>query len=101
MEPSHMSTPPGGSLSIAVDRLDRALEALESRVRALQSGEPLPEYQAGDAGGVGESEYQRILEELEEARASNAQLAEAANGAYQALGEAAANIRQLLNSEAV
>ena len=99
MEPSHMSAPLGGSLSIAVDRLDRALEALEMRVRALQAGDPLPSYSSG--GGVGETEYQKILEELEVARASNSQLVEAANGAYEALGEAAANIRHLLNSEAM
>jgi len=100
VEPGHSATPVGGSLSLAVDRLDRALEALESRVRALQSGEPLPEYVSSDTGGVPETQYQQILAELEEARASNAQLAQAANGAYEALGEAAASIRQLLNSEA-
>lgn len=99
MENAH--TQPGGSLNMAVDRLDRALEALESRVRALQAGEPIPEYTGGSgaASGLAE-EYDRVLAELEEARVSNAQLAEAANVAHQALGAAAANIRQLLANEA-
>ncbi|ESQ86156.1 hypothetical protein AEAC466_02895 [Asticcacaulis sp. AC466] len=97
MENAHAH--PGSSLNIAVDRLDRALEALESRVRALQAGEPLPEYASDGTGGANEA-YDRVLAELEEARISNAQLAQAANAAHEALGAAAANIRQLLASEA-
>ena len=93
----HSSIHPGGSLNLAVDRLDRALEALESRVRALQTGDPIPEY-AG--GGSSNAEFERVLAELEEARISNAQLAAAATAAHAALGAAAANIRQLLSSEA-
>ena len=90
LAPSHSA---GGSLNIAVDRLDRALEALEARVRALQSGEPLPEF----TGSGTNDEYERVLAELEEARTSNAELAAAASAAHAALGAAAANIRQLVS----
>ena len=83
----------GGSLNVAVDRLDRALEALEARVRALQGGEPLPEF----TGSGTHDEYERVLAELEEARASNSELAAAASAAHAALGMAAANIRQLVS----
>ena len=96
---NHPGNHPGGSLNLAVDRLDRALEALEARVRALQSGEPLPAFTSGEATGVND-EYDRVLAELEEARISNAELAVAATEAHAALGAAAANIRQMLNSEA-
>jgi len=70
MENMHNSGQPGGSLSLAVDRLDRALEALESRVRALRDGEPLPDYTppaAVDMSAVEglQSEYQRVVRELE------------------------------------
>ncbi len=96
------ATPIGGSLNIAVDRLDRALEALEARVRALQSGEPLPDFNPDTSASAQamESEYQRVLEELQAARLSNAELAEAANTAYDALGAAATHIRQLLSADA-
>jgi hypothetical protein len=85
--------PAGGNLNMAVDRLDRALEALEARVRALQTGEPLPEF----TGSGTNEEYERVLAELEEARISNAELAAAATAAHAALGAAAANIRQIVS----
>ena len=93
LAPNHAA---GGSLNVAVDRLDRALEALEARVRALQSGEPLPEF----TGSGTNDEYERVLAELEEARTSNAELAAAASAAHAALGAAAANIRQLVSGAA-
>ncbi len=84
----------GSSLSVAVDRLDKALAAVETRLRALQSGDTftLPP-------GLDE-EMGRLQGELEEARAREQQLAQAAHGAFEALGHAAANIRILLREEA-
>lgn len=91
---THLANQPaGGSLNLAVDRLDRALEALEARVRALQGGEPLPEF----TGSGTNDEFERVLAELEEARVSNTELAAAASAAHAALGMAAANIRQLVS----
>ena len=91
----------GGSLSLAVDRLDRALEALESRVRALQTGEAVAAPQVGtEAAPAGTDEYQHLLNELEEVRAREQQLSQAAHQAFEALGMAAANIRILLREEA-
>ena len=87
----------GGSLSLAVDRLDRALEALESRVRALQNGETIP---APVGAPESNDEYQHLLNELEEVRAREQQLSQAAHQAFEALGMAAANIRILLRDEA-
>ena len=84
--------PAGGSLNVAVDRLDRALEALEARVRALQSGDPLPEF----TGSGTNEEYERVLAELEDARTSNAELAAAATAAHAALGAAAREVRAAL-----
>ena len=94
----------GGSLSLAVDRLDRALEALESRVRALQNGETIPAPQGATEGAPenasGNDEYQHLLNELEEVRVREQQLSQAAHQAFEALGVAAANIRILLRDEA-
>ena len=99
---AQMGTQMGGSLSLAVDRLDRALEALESRVRALQNGDTVPAPQ-GASDGTPEGamdEYQHLLNELEEVRAREQQLSQAAHQAFEALGMAAANIRILLRDEA-
>lgn len=85
----------GGNLAIAVDRLDRALKALETRVRALQAGEALP-LSVEAQGAVPQQDYQRLLDELDLARAHNAALNEAAEGAFMALGTAASDIRHLL-----
>ena len=94
----------GSNLSLAVDRLDRALQALESRVRALQNGEPLPPptWSPDDQPAFEEAnaEVQRLQHELEEARSREQVLAQAAETAFQALGMAAANIRILLRDEA-
>ena len=94
MENTHGAGQMGSSLSVAVDRLDRALEALETRLRNLQDGEQftLPP-------GL-EEEFTRMQGELEEARTREQQLAQAAHGAFEALGHAAANIRILLRDEA-
>lgn len=103
METSLASGHIGSSLSLAVDRLDRALTALETRVRALQNGEPLPPPLMGGVEGVPaetDEEVQRLAAELEEARTREVALAKAAETAFQALGMAAANIRILLRDEA-
>ncbi len=99
MENPHTTGQMGGSLSLAVDRLDRALEALEARVQALNNGEPLPEY-VSPAVGEASDDMQRVLQELQTVRAEKDQLAAAANDAFEALGAAAANIRILLRDEA-
>lgn len=94
------SAPPltGNNLSVAVDRLDRALAALESRVRALQDGEPIPAYD-GPGEAQHHEDYDRLRQELDEVRATHAELAAAAESAFTALGAAAADIRQLLGEE--
>jgi len=89
----------GGGLAVAVDRLDRALASLESRVRALRSGDPLPVYESPD-DSVRQDDYQRLRDELDEVRATHAELAAAAETAFTALGAAAADIRLLLGEEA-
>ncbi len=99
MENPHTTGQMGGSLGLAVDRLDRALEALEARVQALNNGEPLPDY-VPPAVGEANSDMQRVLQELQTVRAEKDQLAAAANDAFEALGAAAANIRILLRDEA-
>ncbi len=104
MENMHNPGQPGGSLSLAVDRLDRALEALESRVRALRDGEPLPDYTPPadlDMQAVEglQAEYQRVVRELEIMRNREQALASAAQDAFHALGAAAADIRHVLESE--
>ncbi len=96
---------PGGSLSLAVDRLDKALEALEARVQALRDGEPLPEYTppaAGDLEAMAalQAEYQRVVRELETMRQREQHLVAAAQDAFDALGGAAADIRNILEDEA-
>ena len=94
----------GGSLSLAVDRLDRALEALESRVQALRDGDPLPEYvppASADLQAVEglQVEYQRVVRELEIMRVREQQLTAAAQDAFHALGGAAADIRHIIENE--
>ena len=94
----------GGSLSLAVDRLDKALEALESRVRALRDGEPLPEYVPPadiDLQAIEglQAEYQKVVRELEIMRSREQQLTAAAQDAFHALGGAAADIRHILENE--
>lgn len=86
----------GVSLSQAVERLDKALLALEERLRNLDermqpAANPISTASAADPDLLGEIEALRERERV---------LEEAANGAYAALGEAAANIRQLMDEEA-
>jgi len=104
MENMHNTGQTGGSLSLAVDRLDKALQALESRVRALREGEPLPEYTPpphADMQAVEglQAEYQRLVRELEIMRAREQSLTEAAQDAFHALGAAAADIRHIVENE--
>jgi hypothetical protein len=99
MESSHNSGQLGGALSMAVDRLDRALAALEARAQALNNGEPLPEY-TPPLAGANNADYERVLSELEAVRREKDALAAIANNAFDALGAAASNIRVLLREEA-
>lgn len=87
-----------GSLSVAIDRLDRAMEALEARLKALSApGLPTASNSGDEALRQG---YQQALEDLEDARVRESALTEAADGAYETLKLAAANIRLLLAQEA-
>lgn len=86
----------GVSLSQAVERLDKALLALEERLRHLD-GRTQP---VSDASGIIAQPDQDLLGEIEALRERERVLEEAASGAYAALGEAAANIRQLMDEEA-
>ncbi len=95
MENMHGAGQIGSSLSVAVDRLDKALAALEDRLRNLQSGD-----QFANVPPEVTEEYQRMQAELAEVRVREQQLAQAAHGAFEALGMAAANIRILLRDEA-
>lgn len=86
----------GVSLSQAVERLDKALLALEERLRNLdERTQQIPD--TVNAPSKGDS---HLLGEIEALRERERVLEEAANGAYAALGEAAANIRQLMDEEA-
>ena len=100
MENVHNPGQQGGSLTMAVDRLDRALAALEARVQALNNGEPLPDYVPPSEAAVTGEDMQRVMKELQTVRAEKDQLAAVANDAFEALGAAAANIRILLRDEA-
>ncbi|MFT4091059.1 MAG: hypothetical protein QM645_10030 [Asticcacaulis sp.] len=83
----------GVSLSQAVERLDKALLALEERLHSL-------DVQTQQTKGATKGGDQNLLGEIEALRERERVLEEAANGAYAALGEAAANIRQLMEEEA-
>ncbi len=95
MENTHGAGAIGSNLSLAVDRLGRALDALEQRLHALHNGEQVSALPPGMA-----EEYSRMQDELAVVRSREAQLAQAAHGAFEALGMAAANIRILLREEA-
>jgi hypothetical protein len=86
-----------GGLNEASQRLEKALESLEARIRAIRvrgtgvssSGKP------EDA-----VDQLRLLGEIEAMKAREKMLELAAQGAFEALGQAAANIRDMLNEEA-
>lgn len=86
----------GVSLSQAAERLDKALLALEERLGVLKA-------QAAQMSGAltaTDEPDQALLGEIEALRERERVLEAAASGAYAALGEAAASIRQLMDKEA-
>ena len=87
MRDADLLTPPS-ALDQAQRRLDRALRALEARVRAIAAAPPPP---AGDAS--------RLEGELQDARARERQLEQVAAEASAALGRAAAEVRAALQAE--
>jgi len=94
MEMMSLSPYNQGPIIEATQRLERALEALEARFRALKAQADIPDLD-GEA-----ADYHRLLGEIEEVKARERVLEQAANGAFEALGQAAANIRLLLKEEA-
>ncbi|ESQ80214.1 hypothetical protein [Asticcacaulis sp. YBE204] len=98
MENAQNTVPAGSSLASAVERLDNALGALESRVKALQvkAGE-LP---ADSLDLVDAAEAARLKAEIEALKSREKLLEEASRGAFEALGIAAKDIRQILSEQA-
>lgn len=95
---AQLSPVAGASLTAAVERLDSALNALETRIRDLQgrsadhSGDSFPAEAAAEA--------RRLQDEISALKAREKALEAAASEAFEALGVAAKDIRQLLNEQA-
>ncbi len=81
--------PPPSALDHAQRRLQRALDALEARVRNAAAVGP----------SAGEGDRRRLEGELKEARVRERQLEEVAAEASAALGRAAAEVRAALQAE--
>lgn len=88
--------PPEGSLDRAIQRLDRALLVLETRLaeRPAAMGRDSGDLFADD--GAANRERQRLAAELNAARAREKALEEVAAEASAALGRAAAEVRAAL-----
>lgn len=80
---------PGTLLAGAVERLDKALLAVEHRLSLMQHGDV-----SFPADGVLPDAM--LSKELEDTKAREKAVTDAANGAFEALGEAAASIRKIL-----
>lgn len=95
---AQLSPVAGASLTAAVERLDNALNALETRIRDLQgrsadhNGDSFPPEAAAEA--------RRLQDEIGALKAREKALEAAASEAFEALGVAAKDIRQLLNEQA-
>jgi hypothetical protein len=83
------------ALAEATGRLERALNLLEMRVRALSA----QSRRSGDSD-LFDQDRARLAEELDRARERGRALEEAAIEASQALGRAALDMRAVLNGEA-
>ncbi len=81
-------------LSQAANRLDKALAALETRIRTLKSKA------ASGVGDLFDRSASSDSAELEAALARKRELESAAKDASAALGRAAADMRAILNGEA-
>jgi hypothetical protein len=82
------------ALAEATSRLERALNLLEMRVRALNAQSKRGE------GDLFDQDRARLAEELDQARERGRALEEAALEASLALGRAAHDVRSVLNGEA-
>jgi hypothetical protein len=78
-------------LAQAVERMDRALIALETRMRTLKA------QSARGEGDPFDQDRSRLAEALDQAQDREKRLAEAAVEASAALGRAAAEVRAVLN----
>lgn len=95
---AQLSPVAGASLTAAVERLDGALMALETRIRDLKSRS---DALAADSATPGASaDVRQLQDEIDALKAREKVLEEAASGAFEALGVAAKDIRQLLNEQA-
>jgi len=74
----------------AIARLDRALSQVENRLHHLQA--------CARESGDSDADRARLAEELDKARASEAAMAEAADDASRALGEAIRELRAAANA---
>lgn len=88
-----MREPGEGVLDAAVQKLERALAQLETRV-----ADAVREAQA-HAGGAFDQDRAKLAEELDAARARERELEEAGGEAARALGRAIAEIRAALGEE--
>lgn len=89
------SAPAGSNLAAAVERLDGALRALESRVRDLKARSEGMAVPAAD-----DADAHRLQGEVAALKAREKVLEEAASEAFEALGVAAKDIRQILSEQA-
>lgn len=101
MEHAHNSVPPGvvgagNDLGAAVDRLDQALATLESRILALQAQGTIPPAPTLLDGVDPEA----MMAEIKVLQTREQTLVAAAEGAFAALGVAAADIRQIVKEQA-
>ncbi|ADU13309.1 hypothetical protein [Asticcacaulis excentricus] len=91
---AQLSPVAGASLTAAVERLDSALNALEIRIRDLHARSVDPQ------GDSSITEARRLQDEIGALKAREKALEAAASEAFEALGMAAEDIRQLLNEQA-
>ncbi|OYW82294.1 MAG: hypothetical protein B7Z26_03640 [Asticcacaulis sp. 32-58-5] len=89
LTPPQAAGQPGSLLTGAVERLDKALLAVEHRLSLMQHGDV-----SFPADGVLPDAM--LSKELEDTKAREKAVTDAANGAFEALGEAAASIRKIL-----
>ena len=89
-------------LAEATSRLERAMNLLEMRVRALQAQAKAQNASLGGRGEVDpfDQDRARLAEELDRARERGRALEEAAVEASLALSRAASDVRAVLNGEA-
>jgi hypothetical protein len=86
-----------GGLGEANQRLEKALESLEARIRSLKSRGTGVTLTQSPEDAV---DQLRLLGEIEAMKAREQMLELAAQGAFEALGQAAANIRDIIKEEA-